>query len=740
MRADMESGNPQWWRSHPWRLIQTNLREIDMQDIDAGVYVSELQSMDATIAMINTAGIIASYPTRLTDHFQSPYLTGDSLADIIDACHAAGIRVIARIDFSKVRRPIYDRHPDWAYRTRDREIVDYNGDVHACLNGGYQQEYCFRIMTEVLETLDIDGAFFNMGGFLVRDYSYNHYGPCHCENCRRRFFGQFRTYLDAALAPGASPDLTRLYELAKREWVREHEDRMHAHIHAIRPDVAVNHYEYVRQESNTEIGRPLPRWQYDASSNTRWVVTGLPGSISSSTSVDFIGFPYRHVAVSPAMQELRLWQDLANGGSVDFYQIGRLDNHRDRSGYERVRAVFGYHQDNEQLYAPGMLSSVARTLVISPRTGLAAEGRGWVRALTELHVPFDEAREHHLSGLDLSRYRVVILPDVEELSDRDCAKIDEWVRGGGCLVASGQSALKDERLEPRTRPGVDLGIAETIMVRDDLRSAMFAVDSAKGDVPASAVAAPGSATDPTGAAAPSDGAGSSHEPWNTLIGSGSDLVYLGDRYVYNAYRGDARGHLRLIPPHSYGPPERCYDTEITDLPGVVTRAHGNGRTVYLPWWPGALYHREGHLNTQLVIADVVLGLAQAPRLQTNLPTQVEASLHTVDAAAGGGLLLSLVNTSGHAGTTVHDPIPVTDIEITVPSGLLNRTDSASTRPERAPGAGSASPAGAQLAAALHGGAEVSVRADAKGITVRLPRLDFFEAIHISSVAPQGEQA
>src|SRR5688572_28564433 len=101
-----------WWRTFPWREIQTNLREIDMIDIRAEQVVADLQRFKATLLMINTAGIIASYPTDLPFHFQSPYLTGDSLEEIIAACHDAGIRVVARTDFSKVRRPIYEAHPE----------------------------------------------------------------------------------------------------------------------------------------------------------------------------------------------------------------------------------------------------------------------------------------------------------------------------------------------------------------------------------------------------------------------------------------------------------------------------------------------------------------------------------------------------------------------------------------------------------------------------------------------------
>ena len=177
-----------WWHSKTWRFIQTNLREIDMLDIDSERVVADMQSFKANVLMINAAGIIASYPTKLPYHFQSPFLKGDSLQSIIAACHRADIRVMARTDFSKIRYPIYEAHPEWVSLTVTGEIVEYNGDVQVCLNGGYQQEYALRIIEELLTTHDFDGIFFNMGGYQTRDYSGNYHGICHCANCERFFF------------------------------------------------------------------------------------------------------------------------------------------------------------------------------------------------------------------------------------------------------------------------------------------------------------------------------------------------------------------------------------------------------------------------------------------------------------------------------------------------------------------------------------------------------------------------
>ena len=275
-------------------MIQTNLREIDMRDIRAEQVVADLQTFKANLLMINAAGIIASYPTRLPFQFQSPYLTGDSLQQIIAACHAAGIRVIARTDFSKVRRPIYEEHPDWAYRTRAGDCVDYNGDVHVCLNSPYQQDYALRIIEELLSTHNFDGIFFNMGGYQTHDYSGNYYGPCHCANCRRRFQELYGLPLPDK-EDMADPTYRRYVEFKQRT-VQELGAQVYRFIAGRWPQVCIaNHTDFrrgfIRQESNTALDRPLPHWQYSASENTKWAVGSYPEMVSSNTTVDFIDFP-----------------------------------------------------------------------------------------------------------------------------------------------------------------------------------------------------------------------------------------------------------------------------------------------------------------------------------------------------------------------------------------------------------------------------------------------------------------
>ena len=61
-----------WWQGYPWRMLQTNLREIDMADIDADAYAEQLKEYGATVVTLNAAGIIASYQTQLDCQTQRP--------------------------------------------------------------------------------------------------------------------------------------------------------------------------------------------------------------------------------------------------------------------------------------------------------------------------------------------------------------------------------------------------------------------------------------------------------------------------------------------------------------------------------------------------------------------------------------------------------------------------------------------------------------------------------------------
>ena len=638
-----------WWKNYPWRMIQTNLREIDMADMDAVQFAAELKAFDATVVMTSVAGIVANYDTKLKYHYKNPHLGGDDLRTVIDRCHEAGIKVIARTDFSKVRREIYEQHPEWAYRTADGGLMEYNGNVQVCLNGDFQQKYQFKIIEEVLKTFPFDGIFYNMAGFQPWDYSWKYYGMCHCDACKKKFKARFG--LDLPRTESMEDPVYRKYRLFTKECSSEHEKELAEFVKSINPHVAVDLFDFIRCESSTEISnRPLPLWQYNSSSNTRALRGPEQKRQATNTSVDFIAYPYRHIATTPALQKLRLWQNLANLGGLDYYCMGRLDNHLDKSGYAGIQEVFHFHKQHEKDLMG--LRSLADIVVV--RTEMwtdSPEIRGWIRALTEAHIPFDEMFLTDFTRADvLDHYRTAVLGDVRYLSDAQCEWLDRFAENGGTVLATGQTAFYDDQYESRENCGLKcLGIEKHVFHEASWEqiSAMFCVDSAKD-----------------------------HE----ILPHFHNIPYIapGQEIEYVETAEDTEKYLRLIPRHMFGPPELCYFDQITDIPGITVRHHGKGKGIYIPFKAGAFFYQHGHANSEWFMQDVLHTLCNATPLSETLTPMVETSL----SGAGGRVVVHLVNNSGHFGNSYYEPLPVANIPLKIPfDGTAGSVKTLSNRQE-----------------------------------------------------------
>ena len=336
--------------------------------------------------------------------------------------------------------------------------------------------------------------------------------------------------------------------------------------------------------------------------------------------------------MSPAQQELRLWQNLANLGGLDYYLIGRLDNHRDTSGYDGVKKVFRFAKDHERDFA-GLRSAAKVLLVRDDIWGDAAEIRGWIRALTEAHIPFDERLYETIdSAAMLSRYSLVILPDIRFVSSKLAGLLDGFAAKGGVVLATGEAGMHDDVFAPRAKPALACLGVEELLFRESgagVLSAMLEVTKADA------------------------------EAFPSFVRAGASFAAIGEAFLRVRMRREAKGFLRYIPPHAYGPPECCYYTDVTDIPGVFVHPHGRGRGVYVPWLPGAFYYREGHENPRMFMTDVLLSLCGAESIAPGLTPMVEVTLSRGE----GRVVVQFVNTSGHFGGSYFAPLPVRDLDV-----------------------------------------------------------------------------
>jgi hypothetical protein len=223
--------------------------------------------------LLNTGGLVAFYPTNLPFHYRSPFLgDGDLTGDMVKRCHEQGIRFMARFDFSKIHESVYKEHPDWAYRSASGNVVNYNGFVHTCVNGGFQKEKSLDILQEVLERYPIDGVFFNMFGYFTRDYSHTYHGICQCDACKQRFADQYG--LPLPLQENEADPTFQKYQQFKLETVHELLSNIRKLVKSFGENIAVSTYtddcvDIIKHESNTEIHRPYPLWEYSARSEER---------------------------------------------------------------------------------------------------------------------------------------------------------------------------------------------------------------------------------------------------------------------------------------------------------------------------------------------------------------------------------------------------------------------------------------------------------------------------------------
>jgi hypothetical protein len=72
-----------------------------------------------------------------------------------------------------------------------------------------------------------------------------------------------------------------------------------------------------------------------------------------------------------------------------------------------------------------------------PQLQYVADYRGWCRALTHAHLPFDVLPAPRATAEALARYRVVVVPSAVALSDAVMGQLAMFVAGGGTVIASG---------------------------------------------------------------------------------------------------------------------------------------------------------------------------------------------------------------------------------------------------------------------------------------------------------------
>lgn len=635
-----------WWRK-PYRIVQTNLRLTDAT-LDPKALAGQARDFGATAVTFNVGGIYAFYPTELPLHARNPFLKSDLTGEMLEALHREGLRMIGRYDLSKATSIAYEKHPEWFVHNASGAPLEYNGTYQACVNGGWYSDYAERILEESLLRYPVDGVFINMLGYRSYDYSGNYHGICRCANCE----AQFKEMYARAL-----PEREEFSDPSYRDYL-EFQDRtseartqrLYDVVKRVRPATGVMleraASDFMRLELQRAIERPQPEWPHQAGEKSRWAAAfGKGEKAFSCASTNFLDFAWRYASETSHHHVLRMAQAVASGAQLDYYLLGLFD----QDNAEPIAAVhdfFQWHVRNGHHY-PGMRSqatvglyhSRATQRYAAATTTRAAQGsafRGAYRVLLESRIPFDLVSDARASdadfGAQLARYRVIVLPNIACMSDTEAAALDAYVAQGGTLIATGETGLYTRRGEPRSGFALDCFPArDVVRASENLQTYV-------------------------------EFAG------NGLSTPHTKFLHLDRWYLHCNAKSDAELAMPVLPPQRYGPPELCFLEETPDVcdPGMLTRRHGAGRTIYLPWLPEWLFYRDGLPEHRDLIAQLVLQDAEAP-IKVEGVGPVEVTVHRQDGGAGA-YVIHVVNYSGQRNNVFAEPISLRDFRIGVKGG------------------------------------------------------------------------
>lgn len=632
------NGRDKWWES-PFGMFQTNLREIDM-DMDVEATADFIKEYGSTAWLTSVGGILANYPTELDYQIINPLLKdrpgGDLVQETLNAARSRDIRLLARMDFSKVQLPVAEAHPEWLYISPNGTWQNHtNNVVSVCPSGNWYQERIFDILDEVMEKYELDGFFVNWAGFNENDYFRVYHGVCHCESCQKAW----DEYSNGAELPDGPEDAN--YDDWKTwsdgvidEWTGRVRDRIAEKL----PDAGLilgESSDIMFYEANNAIDREI--WHHETSQTVSRFKSHRPEVPVLVNCASFIDHAYRITMEEPHHFIQYHLQAMSRGANPSTYIIG-VPGKIPWPGFEGASQLMQFHKQHHDIYQG--LKPISKTALVLPQESqmnethyeleAMPEYKGLYKTLQELHIPFDVVDQKYIGEIaennGFERYEVLILPSLGRMYDSDVEIIDEWVAAGGTLIVTGDvGAEEDGTLQLQSVPASR--VAENITDPDDLWSMYIA---------------------------PVQNRTENHYYQGPII------PLLGSYRLYE-WKDGAEGMYKKLDYAPFAPPEYIFGNVQVDERGVGIASHEDGKGVLFPM-PVGWGYREIGMSAFRDFFELVLGeIGAAEPLKFNFSPHVEVTVNR----NAERTVVHLINMSGirYQNFGQHLPIPAGSITI-----------------------------------------------------------------------------
>ena len=373
-----------------------------------------------------------------------PHLDFDLLGAQIQAAHEIGVKTPIYLS-AGLDEKMAHRHPEWLVRNLDESTTwakDFTepGYHKMCMSSPYL-DYLVKQIEEVCKNYDADGIFLDIAGVQ----------PCYCQNC-------IAEREELGLNPYDENDVLKHAETVYKRYA----EKTRAAVDKYKPNLPLFHNGgHIRQgrrdlvNYNTHLeleSLPTGGWGYDHFPfSARYCqglgvdYLGMTGKFHGSWG-EFGGFKH------PNALRFEVALAVANGAKCSVGDQLSPSGEMDMVTYDLIGSAYSELEEKEEWL--DNVESVADIAIISPEayvgdlstgqmTKVDDSGSGVCRIMLEGKYLFDVIDFES----DLSKYKVIILPDVIH-ADTDFAKrLREFCDCGGKVLATGKSALYENSNE-----------------------------------------------------------------------------------------------------------------------------------------------------------------------------------------------------------------------------------------------------------------------------------------------------
>jgi hypothetical protein len=658
-------GRGQWYQK-PVRIMHTVLREIDARDYDAQKVVDYLVKGAYNTLCVNAGGIV--------DFFQNPLPAGnvnsfmgekDLLKEISDLCYEQGIRVIARVDFRGVEEHVYAKFPDWFMKDEQGNPVRLTytkPQLYAsCYLGGHRNSYANEFISYILENYRIDGIWHNSPGFN---------GICYCENCLK----SYQQFANRSLPQRSksNPDEIETYMSWKRLEADRYMDQIKRTVKSFGDDKlytaeifsiydvgqqldwglsfdnAKKHFDILVSVAFLT-GHGSDKYYFDLNYGTTIIkfLKSLQPEKEAVVMYGGNGTSHRLVADPSVDLKIWLWQMLSVGGrfwNCYFTNVPTL-TYDNRNAFNETDAYL-FVRDYEKLLEQHVpfcnvgiyYSNATREFYRNKQEDqnqFGSEIRGVETVLMESHIPHDFIIDDYLNLDHLSKYRLIILPNVKCISEKEVDILEQYVDRGGNLIATYTTSLYSESGQELSdfRLGRLMGVSYAGK-RQNTKTDNYQYILEK------------------------------NHPLVAEDSGSTELLFNSGFTVLTKPDVKAKVICTWVPTIQNQPPDKAWvDSFSTEYPTLVEHSFGKGKVIYFANQPDLLSHEIGHSDPRNLLARAYKYLLQKDILiETNAPPSVNLGL-TNSRNNNGQFILSLVNTTSGPQRPIRQVLPVHRISI-----------------------------------------------------------------------------